>query len=64
MSDFAKRDAHEVPYGTGASDIKGCLDELKTQGFDGAIAIEYEYNWDNNMPEVAKCIEFMRSYRK
>jgi sugar phosphate isomerase/epimerase len=64
MNEFGMRDAHEVPYGTGASDVKGCLDELKAQGFKGSIAIEYEYNWDDNVPEVARCIEFVRNYRK
>ena len=55
-------DAHDVPYGTGVSDIKACLDELKKQGFDGNISIEYEYNWDNSVPEVTQCIDFVRNY--
>jgi sugar phosphate isomerase/epimerase len=54
--------SHDVPYGQGVADIKACLDELKAQGFQGNIAIEYEYNWDNNVPEVTKCIDFVRSY--
>ena len=32
--------AHDVPYGTGVSDIPGILDELKAQGFDGNISID------------------------
>jgi len=55
-------DAHDVPYGTGVADIKACLDELKKQGFDGNISIEYEYNWDNSVPEVTQCIDFVRDY--
>lgn len=54
--------SHDVPYGEGVGDIKGCLDELKAQGFQGNIAIEYEYNWNNNVPEVTKCIDFVRNY--
>lgn len=54
--------SHDVPYGEGVADIKACLDELKKQGFDGNISIEYEYNWDNNVPEVTKCIDFVRNY--
>ncbi len=54
--------SHDVPYGEGVADIKGCLDELKAQGFEGNISIEYEYNWDNNVPEVTKCIDFVRNY--
>jgi sugar phosphate isomerase/epimerase len=49
-------------YGTGVSDIKGILDELKKQGFTGHISIEYENNWDNSVPDVKKCVEFVRDY--
>jgi sugar phosphate isomerase/epimerase len=56
--------SHDVPYGEGVGDMKACLDELKAQGFNGNISIEYEYNWDNNVPEVTKCIEFVAKYGK
>ncbi len=61
---FCKRNAHDVPYGTGASSVKECLDELKAQGFQGNISIEYEHNWDNSVPEVTKCIDFVKQYGK
>jgi sugar phosphate isomerase/epimerase len=54
--------AHDVPYGTGVSDIPAILDELKAQGFEGNISIEYEYHWENSLPEVAQCIGFVRGY--
>ncbi len=54
--------AHDVPYGEGVADIKAILDELKAQNFQGNISIEYEYHWDNNVPEVKKCIDFVREY--
>jgi sugar phosphate isomerase/epimerase len=53
---------HDVPFGTGVSDIKGILDELKRQNFQGNISLEYEYNWDNSVPDVAQCIGFVRGY--
>ena len=53
---------HDVPYGTGVGKIKEILDELKRQGFDGNISIEYEYNWENSLPEVTQCISFVRDY--
>ncbi len=56
--------AHDVPYGTGVADIKGCLDELKRQRFQGNIAIEYEYHWENSLPEITQCIDFVRAYGK
>ena len=55
-------DAHDVPWGTGTANIRGILDELKRQHFDGNISIEYEYNWDNNVIDAAQCIGFVRGY--
>jgi sugar phosphate isomerase/epimerase len=49
-------------YGTGVSDIKGILDELKRQNFEGHISIEYENNWDHSVPDVAQCIGFVRGW--
>ena len=56
--------AHDVPYGKGVSDVKGILDELKHQGFEGNISIEYEHHWDKSLPEVKQCIDFVRDYGK
>ncbi len=64
LNKFGDRGAHDVPFGTGVSDVKGALDELRAQGFDGNISIEYEHNWENSVPEVTQCIEFVRSYNK
>ena len=54
--------AHDVPFGTGVSDIPAVLDELKAQGFAGNISLEYEHNWEKSVPEVAQCIGFVRGY--
>ncbi|HXJ55093.1 MAG TPA: TIM barrel protein [Verrucomicrobiae bacterium] len=53
---------HDVPYGTGVGRIGLVLDELKKQGFDGNISIEYEFNWMNSVPDVKQCIEFVRNH--
>lgn len=55
-------ESHDVPYGQGVGEIGRVLDELNKQGFKGNISIEYEYHWDNNVPEVTKCIDFVRSH--
>ena len=55
--------SHDVPYGTGVGEIGKVLDELKKQGFHGNISIEYEYKWENNVPEVTKCIDFVRDHK-
>jgi sugar phosphate isomerase/epimerase len=61
LSEFAPR-GHDVPFGTGVSDIPAVLDELKRQNFKGNISIEYEHNWDNSVPEIAQSIGFVRGY--
>ena len=52
---------HDVPWGTGVGNVKAQMAELKRQGFRGAFGVEYEYNWDNSMPEIAKCVEFFNA---
>lgn len=54
--------AHDVPYGQGVSDVKGILDELRRQHFEGNISIEYEYHMDHPLPEIKKCVEFVKAY--
>jgi len=54
--------AHDVPFGTGVSDIPALLTELKAQRFAGNISIEYEHHWENSTPEVGQCIGFVRGY--
>jgi sugar phosphate isomerase/epimerase len=51
---------HDVPYGNGVGEIARCLEELKKQGFEGNISVEYEYNWDNSVPDVKQCVDFVR----
>jgi sugar phosphate isomerase/epimerase len=53
---------HDVPYGQGVGEIKRVLDELKKQHFQGNISIEYEHNWENNVPEARQCVDFVRNY--
>jgi sugar phosphate isomerase/epimerase len=61
LNEFSPR-AHDVPAGTGVSDIPGILEELRRQRFTGNISIEYEHNMENSMPEVAQSIGFVRGY--
>ena len=53
---------HDVPYGTGVSDVKAILDEFKAQGFVGPISVEYEHKQDNNLDDVKLCIDYVRDY--
>lgn len=54
---------HDVPWGTGVSDVAGVLNEFKAQGFEGPISVEYEYNWENNVEDAKKCIEFVAGFK-
>lgn len=49
---------HDVIWGTGILDVKGMLNELKRQNFKGVFSIEYEYNWENSVPDIRKCIQY------
>jgi len=64
LKEFGKPESHDVIYGTGVSDVKGILDELKAQGFEGNISIEYEYKWEDNVPDVTQCIGYIKGYGK
>lgn len=55
---------HDVPWGTGISNIKAVLEELKRQGFKGPIFAEYEYNWMNNAPEIEQSLKYVRAVVK
>ncbi len=55
--------SHDVPYGTGVGEIGAILDEYKAQGMEGNISIEYEYNWENSLPDVTKCVDFVRAHK-
>jgi sugar phosphate isomerase/epimerase len=53
---------HDVVFGAGISDIGGLLAELRRQHFDGHITIEYEWNWDDSVPDIAQCLGFVRGW--
>jgi sugar phosphate isomerase/epimerase len=62
---FGSKAAHDVPWGTGVSNIAGVLNELKQQGFRGYFSIEYEYQWENNLPAVQESTQyFMRAAKR
>lgn len=62
LNEFGNPHAHDVPYGTGVSDVKEILDELKRQNFQGNISVEYEYHMESSLPEIAQCIKYVQEY--
>ncbi|WP_295124959.1 sugar phosphate isomerase/epimerase [uncultured Chitinophaga sp.] len=56
--------AHDVVWGTGVSNLKGVMQELKKQGFKGVFSAEYEYHWENSVPEVKESVANWRKMVK
>jgi len=50
--------AHDVPWGTGVCDVKGMLTEVRRQGIKAPFFVEYEYNWESSMPEIAQSVKY------
>lgn len=50
--------AHDVPWGTGQADVRALLKEIRRQKIQAVFSIEYEYNWENSLPEIAQCVQF------
>ncbi len=53
---------HDDIFGTGVVDIFGILDIAIKAGFKGNVSMEYEYNWLNNVPDIAQNIGYLRAY--
>lgn len=50
---------HDVPWGTGVTNARGMLEELKRQGFKGVFSIEYEHGSGPELiRNVAKSLAF------
>jgi sugar phosphate isomerase/epimerase len=58
LNEFGNPDAHDVIWGTGVGKAGAVLAELASQKFDGTFSIEYEYHWDNSLPEIAGCVDW------
>ncbi len=56
LNEFGNPEAHDVAWGDGKSEAKAVLGELYKTGFKGMFAIEYEYNWENSVPDIAVCV--------
>lgn len=48
----------DVVWGKGILNVKSMLEELKRQNFKGYFTIEYETDWENNLPEIKESTEY------
>ena len=55
--------AHDVPWGTGVSDVKGMLTEIHRQKLAAIFYVEYEYKWGKSLPEIAQSIAYSTAWR-
>ncbi|MNE87195.1 hypothetical protein D3C80_1843680 [compost metagenome] len=60
LNEKANVKAHDVHWGTGVGNMSGVIAELKRQGFKGVLSAEYEYNWNNNTPDVTASVKNFR----
>ena len=56
--------SRDVPYGTGAGNLKAVMDELKAQGFKGYVTLEYEHMSPDLEKEVGQCVAWFNNYQK
>ena len=54
----AENTLEDVVWGQGVLNVKGMLEELKRQRFKGYFTIEYEANWENNLPQIRQSIDY------
>ena len=38
--------------------MKAMLAEIYRQKIEAVFSIEYEYHWDNSLPEIAECVKY------
>ena len=55
FKDLNKMGGHDVPWGTGAGDVKAVLAEIHRQGFQGVFSIEYEHTF--SMADLDQCVK-------
>ena len=51
---------HDTIVGQGTLDLKGFVDALQADRFDGMAVIEYEADVENPVPALTECVQVMR----
>jgi sugar phosphate isomerase/epimerase len=57
--EWGKPEARDVPLGQGKANYAAVLKELKRQGFQGVLSIEYEHESPQLVDDVAHCVAFV-----
>ena len=57
-------EGHDVPWGTGKAEFEKMLQEIRRLGIKPTlIGLEYSYDFLDNMPEMAECVEFINQLK-
>ena len=56
-----EEEQRDIIWGQGVINLEGVLSELKSQNFNGLLSIEYEYNWENSVPDIEECIKYFNA---
>ena len=58
----SSEDAHDVAWGTGATNLKNFIREIKSMNINPILfGLEYSYNWGNSLPDIKKSAEFFNT---
>ncbi|MBI5380620.1 MAG: DUF1080 domain-containing protein [Opitutae bacterium] len=60
LNERGVKTAHDVPWGTGVSDVADQIVELRRQGFAGYLIMEYEHNTPALQSDVQRSVEYFR----
>lgn len=58
LGEMGKPSAHDTIWGTGEGNIEGLLAEVLRQKIKPLFSIEYEHNWENNVPDITQCVAY------
>jgi L-ribulose-5-phosphate 3-epimerase len=53
-----EQNLEDVVWGQGILNVQAMMEELKRQNFKGYFTIEYEADWENNLPQIKQSIDY------
>lgn len=63
LDSFGDVKAKDKVWGTGVSNIPAVLNLYAEQGFWGPLDVEWEKDWETSLPDVKKCLEFLKNFK-
>ena len=60
---FGVREAKDLVWGTGQSDIPAVLNLYAEIGFFGPLDVEWEKDWETSLPDVTKCLTWLKNFK-